>query len=291
MTTSSTKTARAARSRFPHDDGYPMSTFRTAQTGQTGQHADGYARLAPLFRELADCASTTQRRRVRSRLVTGYLPVAEHIAQRFRGRGQPAEDLTQVATVGLIHAVDRFDPDRGTNFLSFAVPTITGELRRYFRDATWAVRMPRRLKELSLSVREAAATLGQRLGRSPRPSELAEELGVPIEDVYEGLQAADAYRSESLDNDDSDAGTAVENRASVTEHGLRMVEDRQALYPALAALTERQATVVMMRFFDDLTQSQIAERIGVSQMQVSRLLSASLRILRAELSGQDDPDR
>jgi RNA polymerase sigma-B factor len=227
---------------------------------------------------------------VRSRLVTGYLPVAEHIAQRFRGRGQSVEDLTQVATLGLIHAVDRFDPERGTNFLSFAVPTITGELRRYFRDATWAVRMPRRLKELSIAIRDAAGTLGQRLGRSPRPSELAEELGISVEDVYEALQAADAYRSESLDNDDDEIATTVENRVSSTdERAMSVVEDRQALFPALAALPDRQQTVVLMRFFEDLTQSQIAERIGVSQMQVSRLLSASLRTLRAELTEHVSP--
>lgn len=259
-----------------------MSTPHTA-------HQAGYAALAPLFHQLADSVSTTQRRAVRSHLVIGYLPVAEHIAHRFRGRGQPAEDLTQVATLGLIHAVDRFDPGRGTNFLSFAVPTITGELRRYFRDATWAVRMPRRLKELSKSIRDAAGTLSQRLGRSPRPSELAEELGIPVEDVYAGLQAADAYRSESLDNDDDEIAATVENRVSGTDdRAMGVVEDWQALYPALATLPQRQATVVLMRFFEDLTQSQIAERIGVSQMQVSRLLAASLRALRAQLTQDVD---
>jgi RNA polymerase sigma-B factor len=253
------------------------------RTAPTIERTDEYAALAPLFNDLAH-SDTSGRRRLRTRLVTGYLPVAEHIAQRFRGRGQSTDDLTQVATLGLINAVDRFDPSRGTNFLAFAIPTITGELRRYFRDATWSVHMPRRLKELSTAVRDTTNTLGQRLGRAPRPTEIAEALGIPVEDVYEGLQAGDAYRSESLDTDDSTVTATVHDRVADLDRALETVENRERLRPALATLPDRQATVVMLRFFDDLTQSQIARRIGVSQMQVSRLLAESLRRLRAELT-------
>jgi RNA polymerase sigma-B factor len=250
------------------------------------QRTHEYQELAPLFRQLVDAtASESQRRTIRDRLVTEHLPVAEHIARRFRNRGQPTEDLTQVATVGLINAVDRFDPDRGTDFLSFAVPTITGEVRRYFRDATWAIRVPRRLKELHASVTVASATLGQRLGRSARPSELADELDIPVQQVREGLQVGYAYRGESLDDgsDDDGTGTTTDARIGVIDHALTAVEDRETLHPALARLPEREASIVMMRFFGNMTQTQIADRIGVSQMHVSRLLATSLATLRASI--------
>jgi RNA polymerase sigma-B factor len=246
-----------------------------------------YQELTPLFGELADGSSSeAERSRVRARLVTEHLPVAEHIARRFRNRGQPEEDLRQVATIGLINAVDRFDPERGNDFLSFAVPTITGEVRRYFRDATWSLRVPRRLKELHTALTAASARLGQQLGRSPRPSELAAELKVPIEEVYEGLRVGYAYNSESLD----EAASGTENRMSVSnqlgveDDDLSTVEDREALYPALAKLPEREAKIVVMRFFGNMTQSQIAERIGISQMHVSRLLTQSLQMLREILA-------
>jgi len=244
--------------------------------------ANEYEALAPLFHQLADASAPEARRReIRDQLVTEHLPVAEHIARRFRNRGQPADDLRQVATVGLINAVDRFDPDRGTDFLSFAVPTITGEVRRYFRDATWSIRVPRRLKELHASVSAASAALGQRLGRSPRPSELAAELDLPVKEVYEGLQVGYAYNSDSLDEGSGEDGApAMDNRLGVLDHDLATVEDRQTLYPALSGLPERDAAIVMMRFFGNMTQTQIAERIGVSQMHVSRLLAASLAKLR-----------
>jgi RNA polymerase sigma-B factor len=255
--------------------------------------ANEYQDLAPLFHQLADSAAPESRRReIRDRLVTEHLPVAEHIARRFRNRGQPADDLKQVATLGLINAVDRFDPHRGTDFLSFAVPTITGEVRRYFRDATWSIRVPRRLKELHASVSAASATLGQRLGRSPRPSEIAEELGVPVKDVYEGLQVGYAYNSDSLDEGSGEdgAGGAMDNRLGVVDHDLTTVENRETLYPALSRLPERDAAIVMMRFFGNMTQTQIAERIGVSQMHVSRLLAASLAKLRDAIDADAEAD-
>jgi RNA polymerase sigma-B factor len=246
---------------------------------------DDYQALAPLFVELADGALPEARRdEIRASLVTGHLPLAEHIARRFRTRGQPEDDLVQVATVGLINAVDRYDPHRGTDFLAFAVPTITGEVRRYFRDATWAVRVPRRLKELHATVNATAVTLGQQLGRSPRPSELAAELNLPIEEVYEGLQVGYAYRSDSLDDDSDGTPGPVAGRLGALDHDLITVENREALFPALSALPEREAAIVVMRFFGNMTQTQIAERIGVSQMHVSRLLTASLNKLREALT-------
>ena len=250
-----------------------------------------YQDLAPLFLELADgSASESHRQWLRDRLVTGHLALAEHVARRFGNRGQPDDDLSQVAMMGLINAVDRFDPHRGTDFLAFAVPTITGEIRRYFRDHTWAVRVPRRLKERHATINATAAALGQELGRSPRPSELAAKLNLSIEDVYEGLQAGHAYRSESLD-ETGDAGQQG-GRVGFVDQDLIAVEGREALYPALSALPAREASIVMLRFFGNMTQTQIAERIGISQMHVSRLLAASLRKLRAALDDgtcRDDP--
>jgi RNA polymerase sigma-B factor len=252
----------------------------------TESHRDDYQDLAPLFDELVGGALPEARRdEIRARLVTGHLPLAEHIARRFRNRGQPEDDLIQVATVGLINAVDRYDPQRGTDFLAFAVPTITGEIRRYFRDATWAVRVPRRLKELHATINATAVTLGQQLGRSPRPSELAAELDLPIEEVYEGLQVGYAYRSDSLDDNTNSDGTPgpIDSRLGVLDQDLVTVENREALFPALSALPEREAAIVVMRFFGNMTQTQIAERVGVSQMHVSRLLTASLNTLRDAL--------
>ncbi len=246
-----------------------------------------YQNLEPLFHELAGSASAAHRRQAREQLVTGHLPLAEHIARRFRNRGQADDDLKQVATIGLINAVDRFDPERGTDFLAFAVPTITGEVRRYFRDATWAMRVPRRLKELHATVNKAAAALGQQLGRSPRPSELAAELGLSVEDVYEGLQVGYAYHNESLDEGTNDDGSpGRDSQIGAVDDEMATVDNRATLFPALSTLPEREASIVMMRFFGNMTQTQIADRIGVSQMHVSRLLATSMATLRHELGDE-----
>ena len=247
-----------------------------------------YEDLAQLFHQLADDGlPEPDRQTVRARLVAEHLPVAEHIARRFRNRGQPDEDLRQVAAVGLIQAVDRFDPNRGSDFLSFAVPTITGEVRRYFRDATWSVGVPRRLKELHAAITKTTSQLSQTLGRAPRPSELAEALGKPVEEIHEGLSAAGAYHSDSLDETVSGLDgvtTSVGDLLGGHDDDMADVESRQTLFPALAKLPERERTIVVLRFFGNLTQTQIAERIGLSQMHVSRLLSASLATLRSELA-------
>jgi RNA polymerase sigma-B factor len=250
-----------------------------------------YEDLAPLFHQLADGAlPEPTRQSVRARLVAEHLPVAEHIARRFRNRGQPDDDLRQVAAIGLIQAVDRFDPKRGSDFLSFAVPTITGEVRRYFRDATWSVGVPRRLKELHSAITKTTAQLSQTLGRAPRPSELAEALGRPIEEIHEGLSAAGAYHSDSLDETVSGADgvtTSVGDLLGGQDDDMADVDSRQTLFPALAKLAERERTIGVLRFFGNLTQTQIADRIGLSQMHVSRLLSASIAKLRTELAEQE----
>jgi RNA polymerase sigma-B factor len=245
-----------------------------------------YADLAPLFARLADPdIAPVERERVRETLITGYQPVAEHIARRFGNRGQPVEDLRQVAMIGLINAVDRFDPARGREFLAFAVPTITGEVRRYFRDSAWALRVPRRLKELSQTVRATSERLSRQLGHSPRPSDIAAELGSPVEEVYEGLQANLAYDTDALDRSVGGDASLGEIAFGDVDPRLESVADRIALYPALARLAPREALIVSLRFFGDLTQTEIARRVGLSQMHVSRLLAASLRTLRETMTG------
>jgi RNA polymerase sigma-B factor len=251
---------------------------------------DEYQSLLPLFAQLNDdTLPDTERTRARELLVTGHLPVAQHIAWKFRNRGQPDEDLLQVATLGLIHAVDRFDPARTPSFLSFAVPTITGEVRRYFRDSTWTLRVPRSLKELHASITEATTRLGQQLGRAPRPSELAVDLGIPVGKVNEGLQASFAYAADSLDETGADGQSSARVEPTEVDDGFGLVEDRAVLYPALAQLPEREARIVVMRFFENLTQSQIGERIGLSQMHVSRLLATSLKTLRETIEQGTTP--
>jgi RNA polymerase sigma-B factor len=248
---------------------------------------DSYEHLVPMLIENAGLPAGDRRREaLRDRLVEGYLPLARHIARRFSQRGEPQEDLEQVATVGLIHAVDRFSPERGSDFLSYAVPTITGEVRRYFRDKAWSTRVPRRLKDLRLAIGSAMPHLSQELNRAPTAGELAEHLQRTREEVLEALEAANAYRSSSLDDmlvDDPSSGRLADVLGSADAE-LEQVEHRETVQPALRKLPERERTIVMLRFFGGMTQTQIAERVGVSQMHVSRLLTRTLATLRADLS-------
>ncbi|MDQ3580069.1 MAG: SigB/SigF/SigG family RNA polymerase sigma factor [Actinomycetota bacterium] len=243
----------------------------------------GYDHLSPLFEKMAAAAEDSpERAELRDQLVTGYLPVAQHIAQRFSNRGEPHDDLLQVATVGLINAVDRFDPERGTDFLSFAIPTVMGEVRRHFRDTSWAVRVPRRLKELHLAVSAATGAISQTLGRAPTPSELARHLDLTIEEIYEALEASSVYRSQSLDEilgPDEDSGP-VGDRIGVEDKALEGVEYHETLQPLVRRLPDRERRILLLRFYGNLTQTQIAEQIGISQMHVSRLLAKTLRQLR-----------
>jgi RNA polymerase sigma-B factor len=248
----------------------------------------GYQHLAPLFVEfVALPPHHPGRAALRDRLVEGHLPVAQHIARRFAHRGEPLDDLEQVATVGLINAVDRFEPARGVEFLSYAVPTITGEVRRHFRDQGWAMRVPRRLKDLHVTLGATVSELSQRLGRAPTATELSRHLDLPREQVVEGLEAANAYRGKSLDSlldeEDGSSGTLAD-AIGTADRELERVEYRESLQPLLAELPERERTILMLRFFGNMTQTQIAERVGISQMHVSRLLAQTLATLREGLA-------
>ena len=246
-----------------------------------------YEHLESLFPTLSEMAlDDPDRTSVRDRIITGYLPVARNIAHRFVHRGDSLDDLEQVATVGLIGAVDRFDPDRGIDFLSFAVPTITGEVRRHFRDRSRTIRIPRRIIQQQAGLYEAANELTQRLGRSPRPSELAERLGISREEVIEVLQAHLTASPSSLDAqppEDERPGRSLVTALGDIDPGLGLIEDRMAVVPLLAQLPDRERRILQLRFFHDMTQTEIAALTGISQMHVSRLLSRTLGTLRSRL--------
>ena len=241
-----------------------------------------------MFRELASFpADSTDFQRHRDKIVERCLPLADHIARRFEGRGEPRDDLVQVARVGLVNAVVRYDVTTGSDFVSFAVPTIMGEVRRHFRDNSWSVKVPRRLKELHLRLGSATAELSQRLGRAPTATELAEELGMDREEVVEGLVAGSSYNTLSIDtgggSSEDDEARAIADTLGDVDAGLDRIEDRESLRPLLEALPERERMVLVLRFFESMTQTQIAERVGISQMHVSRLLAKSLARLRDQL--------
>jgi RNA polymerase sigma-B factor len=246
-----------------------------------------YADVPEMFRELATVAPDSMEfQRQRDKIVERCLPLADHIARRFEGRGEPRDDLVQVARVGLVNAVVRFDVDAGSDFVSFAVPTIMGEVRRHFRDNSWSVKVPRRLKELHLRLGTATADLSQRLGRAPTATELAAELGMERDEVVEGLVAGSSYNTLSIDTgggSDDDDVRAIADTLGDVDVGLDRIEDREALRPLLEALPERDRMVLVLRFFESMTQTQIAERVGISQMHVSRLLAKSLARLRDQL--------
>lgn len=243
---------------------------------------------ALLFAELATLdADDPRRAQLREQLVAEYMPMAGRLARRFANRGEHLEDLRQVALLGLVHAIDRFDPEQGVNFLAFAVPTIQGELRRHFRDRGWAMHVPRRLKDRYLVLNAAVGELSQELGRAPKPTEIAARVDMPLDEVLEGLQAAQAYRCDSLDEpltDTEDTGHTIADTVGAADPDLELAENCQALRPLLARLPERERRVLMLRFFGGLTQTQIAAEVGLSQMHVSRLLAKTLRTLRDQLN-------
>jgi RNA polymerase sigma-B factor len=208
-----------------------------------------------------------------------YLPLARSLAGRYRRSDEPIEDLEQVASIGLLNAIDRFDPGRGTAFSSFAVPTILGELRRHFRDATWALRVPRRLQELTLQMDHARSEMTNRLGRQPTIAELSEHLGTQEELILQALDLMVAKYTLSLDEPDDDDAPAEPPPGDVDD-GYARAEDRATLAPLLATLSAADAQIVLLRFRDDLTQDAIAQRVGVSQMHVSRVLYRSIARLR-----------
>ncbi|MFJ1610963.1 RNA polymerase sigma factor SigF [Streptomyces sp. NPDC088253] len=220
---------------------------------------------------------------LRNQLVRMHLPLVEHLARRFRNRGEPLDDLTQVATIGLIKSVDRFDPERGVEFSTYATPTVVGEIKRHFRDKGWAVRVPRRLQELRLALTTATAELSQLHGRSPTVHELAEKLVISEGEVLEGLESANAYSTLSLDVPDTDESPAVADTLGAEGEALEGVEYRESLKPLLESLPPREKRILLLRFFGNMTQSQIAQEVGISQMHVSRLLARTLAQLREKL--------
>ena len=248
-------------------------------------------RSAELFAQLRDdAADEPAREAAREGLVHLHLPLVEHCARRFRNRGEPFEDLVQVGTIGLLKSIDRFDVDRGVEFSTYATPTIIGEIKRYFRDKGWAIRVPRRLQELRMQIGSASAELTQRLGRSPTPRELAERIGCSVDDILEGIESSNAYSTLSLDasDNDEDGATTMLDAIGVDDANLEHVEIRESIKPLLDRLDAREKRILLLRFFKNMTQSQIAEEIGVSQMHVSRLLSRTLEQLRTSLQ-HDEP--
>jgi RNA polymerase sigma-B factor len=227
-----------------------------------------------------------RREQARAELVVRYLPVVQHIARRYRDRGEPLADLEQVATVGLLNALDRFDPHRGVDFLTFAIPTIMGEVRRYFRDHTWATRVPRRLKDMQGGLRYAIGNLSTTLGRAPTPREIASELGVSVDHVIEALYAQQAYSTSPLEILVRDTGTLPADVLGGIDGELEIAQYRHELRRALDDLPSRERAIVVLRFFGDLTQTQIGARLGLSQMHVSRLLVSSLTTLRTRLDAE-----
>ena len=232
-----------------------------------------------MFRELAELTEDTAPfQRQRDRIVERCLPLADHVARCFDGRGEPRDDLVQVARVGLVNAVIRYDVDTGSDFVSFAVPTIMGEVRRHFRDNSWSVKVPRRLEELHLRLGAATAELSQRLGRAPTATELAQEFDMDRDEVVEGLVAGSSYNTLSIDS-----GGGGDDTLGDVDLALDQIENRESLRPLLESHSERERTVLVLRFFENMTQTQIAERVGVSQMHVSRLLARALGRLRHQL--------
>lgn len=256
---------------------------RREQSGASqGQDRSGARALFVELRKLPD--GSEERAELRNRLVRMHLPLVEHLARRFRNRGEPLDDLTQVATIGLIKSVDRFDPERGVEFSTYATPTVVGEIKRHFRDKGWAVRVPRRLQELRLALTTATAELSQQHGRSPTVHELAERLSISEEEVLEGLESANAYSTLSLDVPDTDdESPAVADTLGAEDEALEGVEYRESLKPLLEDLPPREKRILLLRFFGNMTQSQIAQEVGISQMHVSRLLARTLAQLREKL--------
>ena len=251
-----------------------------------------FLRLAALDRaaESGRPAPASERAYVRDTLIELNLPLVRYAAARFRSRNEPMEDIVQVGTIGLIKAIDRFDCERGVEFPTFAMPTVVGEIKRFFRDTSWSVRVPRRLQELRLALTKASDELSQTLDRSPTVTELATCLGVSEEDVVDGLAVGNAYTASSLDSPslEEDGGEgSLADRLGYEDTALEGVEYRESLKPLLAKLPPRERQIIMLRFFGNMTQSQIGEEVGISQMHVSRLLTRTLAQLREGLIAEE----
>ena len=226
---------------------------------------------------------------VRDTLIELNIPLVRYAAARFRSRNEPMEDIVQVGTIGLIKAIDRFELSRGVEFPTFAMPTIIGEIKRFFRDTSWSVRVPRRLQELRLDLAKAGDELAQQLDRSPTVGELADRLCLSNEEVVEGMAASNAYTASSLDAqpEEDDSEGALANRIGYEDHGLEGIEYVESLKPLIAELPFRDRKILSLRFVANMTQSEIGDELGISQMHVSRLLSRTLVRLRKGLTVEE----
>ncbi|MFD7922352.1 RNA polymerase sigma factor SigF [Streptomyces sp. NPDC059740] len=264
----------------------PLATLDALPSYESLGTVDARALSRTLFGRLETLEEgTAERAYVRGTLVELNLALVKFAASRFRSRSEPMEDIVQVGTIGLIKAIDRFELDREVEFPTFAMPTIIGEIKRFFRDTSWSVRVPRRLQELRLDLAKAGDELAQQLDRAPTVHELAERLGLSDDEVVEGMAASNAYTASSLDAqpEDDDGEGALADRIGYEDHGLEGVEYMESLKPLIADLAPRDRKILSLRFVANMTQSEIGEELGISQMHVSRLLSRTLRKLRKGL--------
>lgn len=267
----------------------PAQETTEGLTPKAERTARDRARARELFAQIQSLPEGDPARApLRDELVEMHLPLVEYLARRFRNRGEPLDDLVQVATIGLIKSVDRFDLERGVEFSTYATPTIAGEIKRHFRDKGWTIRVPRRLQELKLSLTRATSALSQTNGRSPTVAELATYLEITEEEVLEGLESSNAYSAISLDAPSGDEDSpSVADSLGFADEGQELVELRESLRPLLNRLPAREKRILVLRFFKDRTQSQIATELGISQMHVSRLLARTLASLREGLMVED----
>jgi RNA polymerase sigma-B factor len=252
-------------------------------SGERAARAEEDRRLLVRYHRAGDTAA-------REQLVERFLPLARQLARRYQRGGEQLDDLIQVASLGLLKAIDRFDPARETAFSSFAVPTILGELKRHFRDKGWSVRVPRDLQEMAVRVDRIADEMSRELGRAPTPAEIAERTGSTLEQVLEAREASGAYRAVSLDrprSEDEDDGDSYADAFGVEDPGYGLAEDAATVDRLMRVLSEREREVLRLRFAEDLTQSEIGQRVGVSQMHVSRLIRQSIARLRDEADAPD----
>jgi len=265
------------------DPSQESATEPAVQLSPAAAAAD--AHTAALFIELTSADDPRARESAREELIRLHLPMADFLARRFRNRGEPTDDLRQVAAIGLIKAIDGYDPARGSTFRSYAIPTVLGELRRHFRDKGWQVRAPRRLQELRADIIAVRDPLTQQLGRPPSTAEVAAALEITEAEVREGIVAAQAYSATSLQTpvNRHDEGATLGDLIPGEENGYDLIEAREALRSVLAGLPERERRILGLRFFHQLSQSEISIELGISQMHVSRLLSRSLGYLRDRL--------
>ena len=234
--------------------------------------------IAALFGRLPDPAA-------REELAKEFLPLAEYFARRFSGRGEPVDDLTQTASLGLLNAIDRFDPDRGVPFSTYAAATIVGELKRHFRDRGWALRVPRSVQETAILVNRTVSSMWQNLGRAPTVAEIASAADIGEDDVLQALDALQAYTTDSLDAPTGDATSTAAESIGSEDRSFVVSEEWLSLAPALRDLPERERKILYLRFFEGRTQTEIADELGISQMHVSRLVSQSLEKLREKAGG------